>query len=63
MPDVVEVPGMKFRGLKIYLESEGDKKDEVAVAHFVRWIESYTGNLVKDNAFYHLKAKQTLGIT
>lgn len=60
--EVVEMPAMRFRGLKVYLESQGDKKDELNVKHFAEFIEYHTGVDMRDNPFYHLKAKQTLGI-
>lgn len=60
---VIEIPGMKFRGLKVYLESQSDKDDKLNVERFTNFIEHYTGNQIKSNSFYyHLKARRTLGI-
>ena len=55
---VVEVPGMRFRGVKIYLESSKD--DEINVKYFADFVEDHTGRR-QDSLFYHLKAKQVLG--
>lgn len=59
MPNVIEIPGMKFRGRKIYLESQ-NRNDGLVVEHFVRWVEHYMENIVEDSSSYRLKAKQFL---
>lgn len=60
--EVIKIPELLFRGRKIYLESRGNKDDEIAVKVFVEWIEHYTRNIVKDSSFYRAKAKRILGI-
>lgn len=60
--EIIKIPELLFRGRKIYLESRNIESDKIVTTQFIKWIEHYTGNIVKDPSFYRAKAKRTLGI-
>ena len=42
-PEIIEVPGILFRGRKIYIESRDNKDDQIVIEKFIDFLEHLTG--------------------